>query len=110
MHWRRKWQPTPVFLPGESQGWEAWWAAVYGVAQLDTTEVTQQQYVQYVVNVLCVHISSHALMFHFHYPFPERFIISNRSSLPLQFPIFQPYPPDPWFLYYTLWLCEFAFS
>ena len=22
MHWRRKWQPIPVFLPGESQGWE----------------------------------------------------------------------------------------
>ena len=21
MHWRRKWQPTPVLLPGESQGW-----------------------------------------------------------------------------------------
>ena len=21
LHWRRKWQPTPVFLPGESQGW-----------------------------------------------------------------------------------------
>ena len=20
MHWRRKWQPTPVFLPGEFQG------------------------------------------------------------------------------------------
>ena len=20
MHWRRKWQPTPVFLPGESRG------------------------------------------------------------------------------------------
>ena len=33
MHWRRKWQPTPVFLPGESQGWGAWWAAVYEVAQ-----------------------------------------------------------------------------
>ena len=33
IHWRRKWQPTPVFLPGESQGWGAWWAAVYGVAQ-----------------------------------------------------------------------------
>ena len=30
MHWRRKWQPTPVFLPGESQGQ---WAPVYGVAQ-----------------------------------------------------------------------------
>ena len=36
MHWRRKWQPTPVFLPGESQRREAWWAAVYGVAQSRT--------------------------------------------------------------------------
>ena len=33
LHWRRKWQPTPVFLPGESQGRAAWWAAIYGVAQ-----------------------------------------------------------------------------
>ena len=31
--WRRKWQPTPVFLPGESQGRGAWWAAVSGVTQ-----------------------------------------------------------------------------
>ena len=23
MHWRRKWQPPPVFLPGESQGWRS---------------------------------------------------------------------------------------
>ena len=36
MHWRRKWQPTPVFLPGESQGRGAWWAAIYGVAQSQT--------------------------------------------------------------------------
>ena len=36
MHWRRKWQPTPVFLPGEFQGQGAWWAAVYGVAQSRT--------------------------------------------------------------------------
>ena len=36
MHWRRKWQPTPVFLPGESQGRGAWWAAVYGVTQSRT--------------------------------------------------------------------------
>ena len=36
MHWRRKWQPTPVFLPGESQGREALWAAVYGVAESRT--------------------------------------------------------------------------
>ena len=32
-HRRRKWQPTPVFLPGESQGWQSLWAAVYGVTQ-----------------------------------------------------------------------------
>ena len=36
MPWRRKWQPTPVFLPGESQGRGAWWAAVYGVTQSRT--------------------------------------------------------------------------
>ena len=23
MHWKRSWQPTPVFLPGESQGWRS---------------------------------------------------------------------------------------
>ena len=36
MHWRRKRQPTPVFLPGESQGWGARWEAVYGVTQSRT--------------------------------------------------------------------------
>ena len=33
MHWRRKWQPTPVFLPGESQRRGSLVAAVYGVTQ-----------------------------------------------------------------------------
>ena len=36
MHWRRKWQPTPVFLPGESQGRGSLVAAVYGVTQSHT--------------------------------------------------------------------------
>ena len=36
MHWRKKWQPTPVFLPGESQGRGSLVAAVYGVAQSRT--------------------------------------------------------------------------
>ena len=36
MHWRRKWEPTPVFLPGKSQGRGAWWAAVPGVGQSQT--------------------------------------------------------------------------
>ena len=39
MHWRRKWQPTSVFLPGESQGW---WSLVgcrlWGCTESDTTE------------------------------------------------------------------------
>ena len=36
LHWRRKWQPTPVFLPGESQGQGSLMAAVYGVTQSRT--------------------------------------------------------------------------
>ena len=37
LHWRRKWQPTPVFLPEESRGrGGAWWAVIYGVAQSRT--------------------------------------------------------------------------
>ena len=31
--WRRKWQPTPVFLPGESQGRGSLLGTVYGVTQ-----------------------------------------------------------------------------
>ena len=36
MYWRRKWQPTPVFLPGKSQGRGTWWAAISGVTQSRT--------------------------------------------------------------------------
>ena len=39
MHWRRKWQPTPVFLPGESQGqWSLVDCCLWGRTELDTTE------------------------------------------------------------------------
>ena len=31
--WRRKWQPTPVFLLGNPIDKEAWWATVHGVAK-----------------------------------------------------------------------------
>ena len=41
MHWRRKWQPTPVFLPGESQGWGSLVGCrLWGCTELDTTEAT----------------------------------------------------------------------
>ena len=34
-HWRRKWQLTPVFLPGESQGW----GSLVGCCLWDHTEL-----------------------------------------------------------------------
>ena len=44
MNWRRKWQPTPVFLPGESQGQGSLVGCrLWGRTESDTTEVTYQQ-------------------------------------------------------------------
>ena len=44
MHWRRKWQPTPVFLPGESQGRKSLvGCCLWGRTESDTTEAAQQQ-------------------------------------------------------------------
>ena len=44
LHWRRKWHPTPVILPGESQGWGSLvGCCLWGRTESDTTEVTQQQ-------------------------------------------------------------------
>ena len=41
MHWRRKWQPTPVFLPGESQGRGSLVGCrLWGCTDLDTTAAT----------------------------------------------------------------------
>ena len=41
MHWRRKWQPTPVFLPGESQGLGSLvGCCLWGCTKTDTTEAT----------------------------------------------------------------------
>ena len=41
MHWRRKWQPTPVFLPGESQGRGSLVGCrLWGRTESDTAEAT----------------------------------------------------------------------
>ena len=41
MHWRRKWQPTPVFLPGESQGRGSLVGyRLWGRTESDTIEAT----------------------------------------------------------------------
>jgi len=58
MHWRRKWQPTPLFFPGESQGRGSLVGCrLWGRTESDMTEVTwrQQQlnllqYLQYNVS------------------------------------------------------------
>ena len=44
MHWSRKWQPTPVFLPGESQGRrDLVGYPLWGHIESDTTAATKQQ-------------------------------------------------------------------
>ena len=41
MHWRRKWQPTPVFLPGDSQGRGSLAGCrLWGHTESDVTEAT----------------------------------------------------------------------
>ena len=41
MHWRRKWQPTPGFLPGESQGRGSLvGCCLWGRTELDTADMT----------------------------------------------------------------------
>ena len=41
MHWRRKWEPTPVVLPGESQGWGSLvGCCLWGRRESNMTEAT----------------------------------------------------------------------
>ena len=43
--WRRKWQPTPVFLPGESHGWRSPTGfSSWGCTEWDTTEWLSHQH------------------------------------------------------------------
>ena len=61
MHWRRKWQPTPVFLPGESQGRGSLVGCrLWGPTEADTTEATQQQQQQWLDHV-------HSFIYAFNY-------------------------------------------
>ena len=47
MHWRRKWQPTSVFLPGESQGRRSLVdCRLWGRTESDTPEAQQQQQIE----------------------------------------------------------------
>ena len=54
MHWRRKWQPTPVFLPRESQGWgNLVCCRLWGRTESDTTEVAAAAAVSQLPLTLC---------------------------------------------------------
>ena len=57
MHWRRKWHPTPVFLPGEHQGWRGLVGCrLWGRTESDTTELTAAAVLHYFL-----HNKSHSL-------------------------------------------------
>ena len=62
MPWRRKWQPTPVFLPGESQGRGSLWAAVYGVAQSRTRLKQLSSSSSSLISVTCLQSNQSILL------------------------------------------------
>ena len=93
MHWRRKWQPTPVFLPGESQGLGSLvGCGLWGRTESDTTEATQQQQ-------QCIYANPKSLV----HPLPYRPAIPFANS---KF-VFQ---GCRLFLFYEVHLCHFLDS
>ena len=60
MHWRRKWQPTPVFSPGEIQGRGSLVGCpLWGLTESDMTEATQQLAYRVIVNIFLNSIYMH---------------------------------------------------
>ena len=49
--WRRKWEPTPIFLPGESHDRGAWRAIVQGVVK-ELDDLVTEHAVMFFVNSL----------------------------------------------------------
>ena len=53
MPWRREWQPTPVFLPGEFHGWTTLVGySPWGGKELVTPEATDTHICHYVILLL----------------------------------------------------------
>ena len=67
--WRRAWQPTPVFLPGDSHGQRSLAGySPWGRKELDTTEATEQAHMHAYV-CMCLYsffpIISHYSLFQY---------------------------------------------
>jgi len=45
--WSRKWQPTPVFFPGNSMDGGAWWVTVHGSQRVGHNSVTENAHTYY---------------------------------------------------------------
>ena len=55
--WRRAWQPTPIFLPGESHGQRSLTAGIHSAAESDMTEATGHTgtHCLYLTDLTCCH-------------------------------------------------------
>ena len=80
--WSRKWQPTPVFLPGEFHGQRSLVGTVHGLAESDTTEqlTHTQSLLYFFCSFLPILFLHHlALVVWFHDPFFGYITIQNCS-------------------------------
>ena len=101
MHWRRKWQPTPVFLPGESQGRRSLvGCCLWGRTELDMTEVTSVQFssVAQLCPTLCdpMNRSTPGLPVHHQLPeFTKTHVHWVSDAIQPSHPLSSPSPPAP---------------
>ena len=87
--WRRKWQPTPVFLPGESQGrWSLVGYSPWSCKESDMTEWLTlslfthiHNYIQICFSIIYLLSSlypcDHIIVVLFHLAFQNQFILKN---------------------------------
>ena len=67
-HWRRKWQPTPVFLPGESQGlWSLVGCHLWGHTELDMPERLSSSKQQHILKTIAFSLFSSIVSLVFDY-------------------------------------------
>ena len=69
MHWKRKWQPTPVFLPGEFHGQKRNLVgySLWGCQESDTTERLSTTHIYCIIYVhdiyMCIYIYTYIYIY-----------------------------------------------